>query len=339
VVARPLNLYLRQAETSKHVDYGGSGVSEPRSGNMAASPQSRRRRLPDVIVVGLLLLPACLGSGARVVDSPVVGGFYDLSPRFSPDGSRIVFSSDRDGNDEIYAIGVDGMDLTRLTSSPAKDLDPSFSPDGTKIVFDSDRDGPVAIFAMNADGSDPVNLSRPKRPGDIFPSWSPDGAQIAYACGPSLEGLDICVMDSDGGGQRVLIGGPGSREWEPAWSPDGGKIAFVSNRTGDDEIYVMDANGRRIVRLTTNPGRDADPAWSPDGRNIAFDSDREGALSIFVMDARGANVTRLTESSGADASPSWSPDGTRIAFQREIGETSHIFVIDVDGSHLRQLTS
>jgi Tol biopolymer transport system component len=114
-------------------------------------------------------------SGVPEVDPEPMAGSADFSPRFSPDGSTIVFSSDRDGNNEIYVIGVDGTGLSRLTSSPGKDLDPSFSPDGSNIVFDSDRDGPVAIFTMDVDGSDPVNLSKPIRPGDIFPSWSPDG--------------------------------------------------------------------------------------------------------------------------------------------------------------------
>jgi Tol biopolymer transport system component len=242
----------------------------------------RRCRVVIAAVVGLLLVPGCgivLGGDQ---DPAALGGFNDLSPRFSPDGSRIVFSSDRDGNDEIYVIGIGGTGITKLTSSPAKDLDPSFSPDGSRIVFDSDRDGPVAIFAMDVDGTDAVNLSKPKRPGHIFPSWSPDGSVIAYACGSSFQGLDICVMGADGTTQRVLTGGPGAREWEPAWSPDGTKIAFVSDRTGDDEIDVMGADGGPVTRLTHHPGRDADPAWSPDGTKIAFDSDREGPVKIFV---------------------------------------------------------
>jgi Tol biopolymer transport system component len=313
-------------------------VGEQRIGHRAGCLRPSRRWVVEPIVLGLVLLPACV-SGAQDSDSGLPRGSVDLSPRFSPDGSRIVFSSDRDGNDEIYVIGVDGTGLARVTSSPGKDLDPSFSPDGSKIVFDSDRDGPVAIFAMDVDGSHPVNLSRPNRPGDIFPSWSPDGAQIVYACGPSFEGLDICVMDANGHNQRILTGGPGTREWEPAWSPDRTKIAFVSNRTGDDEIYVVDVDRGKLVQLTRNPGRDADPAWSPDGTKIAFDSDREGAVSIFVMDEDGTNITRLTDGSEADASPSWSPDGTGIAFYRDRGNGSHIFLIDVDGNHLRQVTS
>jgi TolB protein len=115
--------------------------------------------------------------------------------------------------------------------------------------------------------------------------------------------------------------------------------AFVSNRTGDDEIYVVDVDRGQLVQLTRNPGRDADPAWSPDGTKIAFDSAREGAVSIFVMDEDGTNITRLTHGSEADASPSWSPDGSRIAFYRDLGNGSHIFLIDVDGNHLREVTS
>lgn len=215
-------------------------MSERSGGHTAGFPRPRRWRLADAISVGLLLIPACVGGGTRGVDSPLAGGF-DLSPRFAPDGSRIVFSSDRSGNDEIYVIGVDGTGLTRLTSSPAKDLDPSFSPDGSKIVFDSDRDGPVAIFAMDVDGSDPVNLSKPKQPGDIFPSWSPDGSKIVYACGPSFEGLDICVMDARGANTTRLTESSGA-DASPSWSPDGTRIAFHREIGEASHIFLIDVD-------------------------------------------------------------------------------------------------
>jgi hypothetical protein len=116
-------------------------VSESGTVCMPGCPRPRRRWRADAIVAALLLLPACV-SGVQDVDPAPLAGSDDLSPRFSPDGSSIVFSSDRDGNDEIYVIGVDGTGLARLTSSPGRDLDPSFSPDGSKIVFDRIGMGP-----------------------------------------------------------------------------------------------------------------------------------------------------------------------------------------------------
>lgn len=92
-----------------------------------------------------------------------------------------------------------------------------------------------------------------------------------------------------------------------AWSPDGRKIAFVSYRDGNMEIYVMNADGSGVTRLTNHPGSDAHPAWSPDGRKIAFQSDRDGNSEIYVMNADGSGVTRLTYSPAYDGEPAWSP--------------------------------
>jgi Tol biopolymer transport system component len=175
----------------------------------------------------------------------------------------LVFSSDRDGNDEIYTIGIDGRGLRRLTNSQGSDLDPSFSPDGSMIVFDSDRQGPVAIFVMAADGSDPENVSKPTQPGDIFPAWSPDGSRIVFACGPDFDGLDLCLLDAVGGGRDVLTETPTTREWEPSWSPDGTRIAFSSDRSGDDEIYVIDVASQEESRLRPAPAGTAIPGGPP----------------------------------------------------------------------------
>ena len=115
------------------------------------------------------------------------------------------------------------------------------------------------------------------------------------------------------------------------------KIAFTSTRDGNEEIYVMDADGRNQVRLTDNPAEDYDPAWSPDGRKIAFVSNRDrGVDRIYVMDSDGRNLMLLTKESGGTG-PSWSPDGLRIVFSRNKGGR-HICVMDADGGNQNLLT-
>jgi len=114
---------------------------------------------------------------------------------------------------------------------------------------------------------------------------------------------------------------------------DDGKIAFHSDRDGNYEIYIMDADGSNQTRLTNNPAYDIDPAWSPDGKKIAFASSREGMPDIYVMDADGSNVTKLTSVGGLQ--PGWSPDGKKIVFQ---GRGDFLDVIDADGGNLRKLT-
>lgn len=93
----------------------------------------------------------------------------------------------------------------------------------------------------------------------------------------------------------------------PSWSPDGRKIAFVSERDGNSEIYMMNADGSDVTRLTDHSADDWGASWSPDGRKIAFVSDRDGNDEIYMMNADGTNVTRLTNNPGVDKFPVWQP--------------------------------
>ena len=128
------------------------------------------------------------------------------------------------------------------------------------------------------------------------------------------------------------------------------QIAFASNRDGNYEIYVMDADGKNQHRLTNHPHSDWEPSWSPDGKRIAFSSDRDGHVhailglptyEIYVMDDDGGNQQNLTNNPHYDRSPSWSPDGKRIAFMSEREEpplSFDIYVMDADGSNPQRLT-
>ena len=96
-----------------------------------------------------------------------------------------------------------------------------------------------------------------------------------------------------------------------------GKIVFQSDRDGDWEIYVMNADGSNVVQLTHNSAADEYPVWSPDGKQIAFKSNRDGNFEIYVMDADGTNQKRLTNHPSNDEDPAWSPDGKHIVFHSD----------------------
>ena len=119
----------------------------------------------------------------------------------------------------------------------------------------------------------------------------------------------------------------------------GGRIAFASDRDGDLEIYVMNADGSALMQLTDDEAFNADPAWSPDGDRIAFASDRDGDFAIYVMNADGSDPLRLTTSAGDDVFPAWSPDGNRIAFVSNRDGDVAIYVMNADGSDPLRLTT
>ena len=253
----------------------------------------------------------------------------DFQPSWSPNGKRIAFMSNRDGDFldegpnipayEIYVIDADGDNLQNLTNNPNDDRFPSWSPDGKRIVFAS-WDGKFRnfvvdfeIYVIDADGDNLQNLTNNPN-DDRFPSWSPDGKRIVFSSeraghfrGKVGITSEIYMMDADGGNQQRLTENR-NNDFYPSWSPDGQRIAFSSDRRGDFEnfeIYVMDADGGNQQNLTNNRGDDSSPSWSPDGKRIAFMSERDGNAEVYVMDADGGNQQNLTNNPHDDASPAW----------------------------------
>jgi len=149
---------------------------------------------------------------------------FDTEPAWSPDGTKIAFSSARDGNFEVYVMNADGSGQSNLTNNPEPNLSPgaNWSPDGTKIAFSSARDNPSQseVYVMNADGSGQTNLTNVLSIFDGRPAWSPDGTKIAFASnrGPNPLPTEIFVMNADGSGQTGLTNNAAT-DVEPDWQP------------------------------------------------------------------------------------------------------------------------
>lgn len=195
-------------------------------------------------------------------------------PAWSPDGKRIVFVSDRDGNDELYVMDADGRNQTRLTNDAKTDFMPSWSPKGDRIAFVSSRDGFTEIYVMNSDGSGTVRLTEDGY-DNFDPSWSRDGSKIiSVSTRGAQQGNGIWVMNTDGS-DKVQIYASIGKSRHPVWSPDETTLAF--DRVTPDNL----------------------------GGSI---------LGVFTMSVDGSNVTNISGSATFANSPSWSPDGKRIAY-------------------------
>lgn len=257
---------------------------------------------------------------------------------FSPPDNRweVAFTSERDGNPEIYVINADGTNPRRLTTNEALDGAPDWSPDGARIAFHTARDGNLEIYVMNADGSGAQRLTDNAAP-DSEPDWSPDGTHIAFVS--ERDGNEeLYVMNADGSNVQRLTDNPGV-DTQPAWSPDGRTIAFSSMRDGVAEIHLMNADGSDVRRITNLFGANGwYPAYSPNGLLMTFQTERDRQADIYRMTNEGAEALRMTEQSDRLGSMDWSLDGGWIAFMSGRSGYANLYVMDRDAQHTFRLT-
>jgi L-ascorbate metabolism protein UlaG (beta-lactamase superfamily) len=263
-----------------------------------------------------------------------------------PQEGEILLSAYPEG--DIGVMNADGSDwrimLDRRTSGDIySERHARWHPDGQHVSYVIDDFAQAAIWVMQSDGSDQRFLVGQVAPNTTH-SWSPDGTRIAYV---STE-QDICIVDLTDQTVTKLTGADLREEQDPDWSPDGLKLAFSATQGGNHDIYIINADGTDLTRITSHAAKDKHPDWSPDSTRIAFSSPRRDVRfsDILVIDlSRGTeedgNVpVPLTADDVLDVYPDWSPDGSRIAYlSYELG-AGHgiIFVIDAQGQTRVQLT-
>ena len=220
-------------------------------------------------------------------------------------GSQIAFVSKAFNPDRrIVIINSDGSAPQPLKSRPIPNW-PAWSPGGKKIAFIADLG---QLFVMDADGRNLERL-RWNMPLKARPAWHPDGTKILFTKFEELMVFDLETKIET----QVFFNGRDNGFRDAVWSPDGKQIAFTIQHDRQHDIYIINVDGGKLLRLTDNASNDAAPAWSPDGRQIAFYSDRNLKPGICLMDAAdGANFKRI--SFRGEHYPSWSPTGTHIAF-------------------------
>jgi TolB protein len=253
---------------------------------------------------------------------------------------RVAFTSDRDGNREVYTMDPDGRNKRRVTADPASDEVPAWSPAWTRIAFQSDRSGNWDIYSIRAD-CDPAQPDAAARcdlrqltddPGDdMLPAWSPDGRTIAFVS--TRDGNpEIYFMQSDGRNPYRLTENQFG-DWRPAWLSDNERLVFTSDRSGNNDLYLAEPPGavrsfseqewspmleHLAEQLTTDPADDRDPATAT-AENILFLSDRDGTMTSYELHlAYEQNFVYSRGDAGlAESHPSWDAFGDRLFVARE----------------------
>ena len=200
---------------------------------------------------------------------------HEWGATWSPDGQHIAFTSERDGNYQIYVMPYSGdAEPINLMQDKFFYTYPDWSPDGKWLVFVSDRGGNWDIWKLNVEACLSARLA---------------GNDVGDACTP-----------------RQLTENPDD-DFFPRWSPDGSRIAFASRRQANRDIYVMDADGGNIMRLTADPGNDSNPIWALDGEAIIFSYRPTTNWDLYIMKTDGSDVRQITDSPGQDRFGDWKP--------------------------------
>jgi TolB protein len=234
-----------------------------------------------------------------------------LTPRWSPDASRIAFTCFVPGSTGVVSpqICMYSVDTNRVVSFPrfrGSNSAPAWSPDGSQIMFSSSMLGNPELFVTDANGSRPKRVTY-STAASTSPTWNPKTGQSVVFVSDRGGIPKLYMMNADGTNTTELDLPDKGYLIDPAWSPNGQMVAFSWRRPdGNFDIYIMDPATRQIIQITRDSGKNERPSWAPDGRHIVFESTRNGERQIWTMLADGTQAHQLTMS-GHNESPNWSP--------------------------------
>jgi len=226
----------------------------------------------------------------------------NLTPRWSPDAKRIIYTSYKANNPDLWELSLESGRAIKLVSFAGLNTAGCYSPKQDLIALTLSVDNDPEVYVLNSNGRNAKRLTY-NLGIDSSPTWSPNGKQIAFTS-DRIGTPQVYVMDSDGSNVRRLTYGLSYCD-SPAWSPKGDKIAFVVREESGFQIFTVDITGENLSKLTYM-GDNENPGWSPDGYHLVFASNRTGQVEIYTMNWDGSNQTKVT-AGGNNSSPAWSP--------------------------------
>jgi TolB protein len=251
-------------------------------------------------------------------------GINDIMPATSPDRKWVAFTSNRDGNWEIYISAIEENLIRRITyNATAIDLDPSWSPSGNEIVYESNRDGNWELYMFNVNTGQEIRLTD-NESNDVNASWSFDGSKLAFES--DRDGFwQIYELDIRTLAVLYLSDGLGD-DHEPQYSKNGQMIVFRSYRkNANSVIYSMDANGDSVTRISDPSGNALNAALSPDDMLIAYESNLDGDSDIYVYEIASGLTRLLTDNAIEDYAPTWWCNSTTLVFTSDVTGDPNLF--------------
>ncbi len=309
------------------------GLSWSPNGRFLAFPDGRSQETPSSIY-----MLNVASEQARPLTHPLNSWDGDFGPVYSPDGSKIAFVRGADAaTRNVYVIASGGGEPKQLTFNGRLIFGLSWMSDSSAIVFSSDLGGTPALWRVPVSGGEPERLPVGTE-GAITPAISRKGASLAYAQGTSSWSLmRVSLRNSKEAASKVLSSS--EQDSAPKFSPDGRRVAFQSWRSGSQEIWTCDSDGKNPGRLTSFEGPlTGSPSWSPDGESVAFDSRPSGRSHIFVMASDGGAPRGLTDGDFNDIVPNWSSNGQWIYFASKRSGRWQLWKVLVSSGELRQVT-
>ncbi len=249
-----------------------------------------------------IYLADVLGDELRQVTSH---GSIAVSPRFSPDGSRLAYTSYHRGSPDLYITDLSQNRTTKPVSRrKGLNMAPGWSPDGKMLALTLSVDGNPDLFLMDLNGQIQARLT--KDAGiNVSPSWSPDGKQICFVSDRTGD-PQVYIMDVASRAVRRLTY-QGNYNTSPTWSPKGDLIVYCGRDSGSNHIFTISVDGNQIKRLTDSWGDYESPSWAPDGRQVVFTRKRGDAVQVCAVFYNGTGLRPLFKFSGRQTFPQWSP--------------------------------